>query len=160
MKSSSSRKKVLTMAQIEKQNEELLDNDLKELIRESNSHQQGQNFESVTKPRQRSKPVRQQKVPVRQCSPEQEDMVLYQSEEVEENIAGEDASRNAGAASQSFGRKLQVKCLKYRIGRSEKRISEGKNVKAMMHDKAYKEIANTEQRTLAQSPKVKVANKN
>ena len=87
-------------------------------------------------------------------------MVLYRSDEIEENIVGEDASRNVGTASQSFERKLQVKCLKYRIGRSEKRISEGKNTKATMHNKAYKEIANTEQRTLAQSPKVKVANKN
>ena len=150
MKSSSSKKKVLTMAQIEKQNEELLDNDLKELIRESNSHQQGQNFESVTKPRQRPKPVRQQKAPAHQFSPEQDDMVLYRSDYIEENIAGEDESRNAGAgrnvgpASQSFERKLQVKCLKYRIGRSEKGVSEGKAIKAMIHDKAYKEIANTE----------------
>ena len=38
MKAQSSKKKFLTMQEVEKQNEELLDNDLKELIRESNSN--------------------------------------------------------------------------------------------------------------------------
>lgn len=47
-----------------------------------------------------------------------------------------------------------MKCLKYRIGRSEK------GMKGVIHDKAYKEIASAEQHALAQSPKVKLVSKN